>query len=136
MRRKPEPLDRIAVQYAGYVSRGIVLQVRNGEIEISTPEGTVTEMLRSEVDKNKAALIQHIESLAKHEPIYIEAPPHRFVKWAIAELQRKLAKGEYAVVESLTWLEAMDNALAEAETVRIEILSAADLDSKLNELVF
>jgi hypothetical protein len=46
MRRRPEPLDRIAVQYAGYVSRGIVLQVRNGEIEIQTPEGTVNEMLR------------------------------------------------------------------------------------------
>lgn len=63
MRRRPEPLDRIAVQYAGYVSRGIVLQVRNGEIEIQTPEGTVNEALRRQVERDKAALIKHIQAI-------------------------------------------------------------------------
>lgn len=63
MRRKPEPLDRIAAQYAGYVARGIVLRVRNGEIEIQTPEGTVNEMLRRQVDRDKAALIEHMRRL-------------------------------------------------------------------------
>jgi predicted metal-dependent hydrolase len=63
MRRRQEPLDRIAAQYAGYVARGIVLQVRNGEIEISTPEGTVNEALRRQVERDKAALIEYIAKL-------------------------------------------------------------------------
>jgi predicted metal-dependent hydrolase len=63
MRRRQEPLDRIAAQYAGYVARGIVLQVRNGEIEISTPEGTVNEALRRQVERDKAALIKHIQAI-------------------------------------------------------------------------
>ena len=71
MRRRQEPLDRIAAQYAGYVARGIVLQVRNGEIEISTPEGTVNEALRRQVERDKAALIKHIQAIeAVHDETF------------------------------------------------------------------
>lgn len=55
--------ERIAAQYAGYVSRGIVLKVCNDEIEIQTPDGTVTEMLRRQVERDKAALLEHLRRL-------------------------------------------------------------------------
>lgn len=56
-------IDRTAALYAGLVAYGIVLQVRDGEIDIQTPSGTVNPLLRRQVEANKAALIEYIAKL-------------------------------------------------------------------------
>ena len=60
--RKPA-IDRTAALYAGFVSHGIVLLVRDGEIDIQTPDGTVNPLLRRQVEANKAALLDYIAKL-------------------------------------------------------------------------
>ena len=138
MRRRPEPLDRIAVQYAGYVSRGILLQVRNGEIEISTPEGTVTEMLRSEVDKNKAALIEHLKGLAKNMTPQQYAvidrliPSLRMITWIRRVMAQQLERTKVQPPdEFMQWLDVAEK----LRTEQIDILDEADWQA-LYELVF
>lgn len=138
MRRRPEPLDRIAVQYAGYVSRGILLQVRNGEIEIQTPEGTVTEMLRSEVDKNKAALIEHLKGLAKNMTPQQYAvidrliPSLRMITWIRRVMAQQVERTKVQPPpEFMEWLDVAER----LRTEQIDILDEADWQA-LFELAF
>lgn len=60
---RPPAIDRTAALYAGFVAHGIVLQVRNGEIEINTPSGMVNPLLRRQVEQHKAALLAYIAKL-------------------------------------------------------------------------
>ena len=60
---RPPTIDRTATLYAGLISHGIVLLVRDGEIDIQTPSGTVNPMLRRQVEANKAALLDYIAKL-------------------------------------------------------------------------
>lgn len=138
MKRRHEPLDRIAVQYAGYVSRGILLQVRNGEIEISTPEGTVNEMLRSEVDKNKAALIEHLKGLAKkmtpqqYAVIDRLIPSLRMITWIRRVMAQQVERTKVQPPpEFMEWLDVAER----LRTEQIDILDEADWQT-LFELAF
>lgn len=60
---RPPAIDRTAALYAGLISHGIVLLVRDGEIDIQTPSGTVNPLLRRQVEQHKAALLAYIAKL-------------------------------------------------------------------------
>ncbi len=62
-RLKPPPMDRTVALYASFIAYGIVLVPRDGEIDIQTPDGKVTAMLRRQVEQNKAALLAHMATL-------------------------------------------------------------------------
>ena len=130
MSRQIPPSERIGVKYADYVAKGILLIERDGEIDIQTPDGTVTEALRREVDRLKDALIAHLRTLPQRKDTAnktIEAPPHRLITWVIKTLQARIAKGDMPPDGWMEWLEVVDKALTDSETVRIEILSETDI---------
>lgn len=132
MSRQIPPSERIGVKYADYVAKGILLTERDGEIDIQTPDGIVTEALRKEVDRLKTVLIAHLRTLPQRKETAsktIEAPPHRLITWVIKTLQARIAKNDMPPDGWMEWLEAVDKALIDSETVRIEILAATDIDS-------
>ena len=132
MSRQIPPSERIGVKYADYVAKGILLTERDGEIDIQTPDGTVMEALRKEVDRLKVELIAHLRTLPQRKETMsktIEAPPHRLIVWCIRTLDARIAKGDMPPDGWMEWLETADKALTDSETVRIEILAATDIDS-------
>ena len=55
-------------------------------------------------------------------------PPQRLIRWTLATLKARIAKGDYPPDGWVKWLEAMDKAISEDEAVVIEILGSTDID--------
>ena len=129
-RQKPPAIDRIAAMYAGFISAGFTLHIVNGAIDIQ-PSDRVTEAARQQVAQHEAELIAHLRTLPQRKEASktVEAPPHRLIVWVIKTLQARIAKGDMPPDGWMEWLETVDKALIDSETVRIEILAATDIDS-------
>ena len=149
MSRQIPPAERISVKYADYVAKGILLTERDGEIEIKTPDGTVTEALRREVDRLKVELIAHLRTLPQREEtmnktiteaqskaLDIMLPSPRFAKWIqdtlVAQEVRTSRKAPQTYHETLhTW----ERIRANEPPTEIAILTAEDWE-RFIELVF
>lgn len=131
MSRQIPPSERPAALYAEILSAGFVLSLAGDSIEVQ-PSDKVTEALRRRVAANEAALIAHLRTLPQCKETTgktIEAPPHRLITWVIKTLDARIAKGDMPPDGWMEWLETIDKALIDGETVRIEILAATDIDS-------
>ena len=129
MSRQIPPSERPAALYAEILSAGFVLSLAGDSIEIQ-PSDKVTEALRRRVAANEAALLAHLRTLPQCKETAsktIEAPPHRLITWVIKTLQARIAKGDMPPDGWMEWLETVDKALTDSETVRIEILSETDI---------
>jgi len=131
MSRQIPPSERPAALYAEILSAGFVLNLAGDSIEIQ-PSDKVTEALRKRVAANEAALIAHLRTLPQRKETgnkTLPAPPHRMITWLIKTLQARIAKNDMPPDGWMEWLETVDKALTDSETVRIEILAATDIDS-------
>lgn len=131
MSKQIPPSERPAALYAEILSAGFVLSLAGETIEIQ-PDDKVTEALRKRVAANEAALIAHLRTLPQRKATAsktIEAPPHRLITWIIKTLHARIAKGDMPPDGWMEWLEMVDKALTDSETVRIEILAATDIDN-------
>ena len=131
MSRQIPPSERPAALYAEILSAGFVLSLADDSIEIQ-PSDKVTEALRRRVAANEVALIAHLRTLPQRKESAgktLPAPPHRFITWCLKTLQARIAKGDMPPDGWMEWLETVDKALTDSETVRIEILAATDIDS-------
>ena len=129
MSRQIPPSERPAALYAEILSAGFVLSLAGDSIEIQ-PSDQVTESLRRRVVANEATLIAHLRTLPQRKETVnktIEAPPHRMITWLIKTLQARIAKSDMPPDGWMEWLETVDKALTDGETVRIEILSETDI---------
>lgn len=129
MSRQIPPSERPAALYAEILSAGFVLSLAGDSIEIQ-PSDKVTEALRRRVAANEASLLAHLRTLPQRKETAsrtIEAPPHRLIVWVIKTLQARIAKNDMPPDGWMEWLETVDKALIDGETVRIEILSETDI---------
>ena len=129
MSRQIPPSERPAALYAEILSAGFVLNLVGDSIEIQ-PSDRVTDALRKRVAANEAALIAHLRTLPQRKEATsktMQAPPHRLIVWVIKTLQARIVKNDMPPDGWMEWLETMDKALTDSETVRIEILSETDI---------
>ena len=116
MSRQIPPSERIGVKYADYVAKGILLTEQAGEINIQTPDGTVTEALRKEVDRLKVELIAHLRTLpqrkavlkslnqAQRDALTLLLPPTEFLDGVSKLIANKLGRKEHVSPATLRWL--------------------------------
>ena len=131
MSRQIPPAERTATLYASFLSAGFTLHIEGDRLRIE-PADRVTDAARQKVAANEAELIAHLRTLPQRKEATsktIEAPPHRLIVWVIRTLDARIAKGDMPPDGWMEWLETVDKALIDSETVRIEILAATDIDS-------
>jgi hypothetical protein len=58
----------------------------------------------------------------------VTPPPQHLIRWTLATLRARIAKGDYPPDGWIEWLEEMDKALTESETTAIEIIATTDID--------
>jgi len=61
----PRPKSGIQCFYQMLIAGGILVTEHNNELTIQAPHNNVSPVLQKEIDKRKAALIQHLRSLPK-----------------------------------------------------------------------